>query len=285
VRAFCPLQGDGGAGDWGIHHICTFVIKHRRLKHLLLAAALVISSFAFSQADSSRPHYMYSLISVGVGYGENLSKNPTTDVRPFWGTNGPTASASVLFAIKESYWGIAAVLGYSAPGFNLSAYAPLGFDTNKTKTFGGGNTAHYNIYYLLGGLNIKLPQRTTRTAFEVRVMIGPMICTLPALNYSINIPNGNGYQAYKVSTTSSTSTGIAMSPGIGIGQKLNTHLALMLYADVLYSAFVFHTTTTIISPNNPDQVSTNRSESVMEYGNLTATLSYSFGRIKPNITY
>ncbi len=230
---------------------------------------------------------MYPFVAASVGYGQNLSNKPVNNVRPFWGTNGPTVNISALIALKESYWGIACMLGYSAPGFDLSAYAPLNSDTNKTNTFGGGSAGHYNIYYLMGGLNLKLPQRTTRGALEVRFMVGPLICTLPAITYTTHIPQGPAYTSYKVYTTnvtSATSSTFAMSPGIGLGHKMSRHLAVMAYCDLIFASFKFNTVTSTNSYVSSETHS-NISESVMSYVNFSATLSYSFGYIRPNIMY
>ncbi|HWY98044.1 MAG TPA: hypothetical protein VNY36_03060, partial [Bacteroidia bacterium] len=201
--------------------------------------------------------------------------------------NGPTVNVSALLAIKESYWGISLMAGYSAPEFDLSAFAPLSSDTNKYNTFLGGSAAHYNIYYAFGGLCLKLPQRTTRGALELRIMIGPLICNSPDITYNTNIPQPPNYTTSRVNTThisSFTAIGFAMCPGIGIGHKISKHIAIMGYCDLIFTSFKFTTTITNTSPGSTETTYT-PSQSVMDYVNVTATVAYSFGNIKATISY
>ncbi|HSY76998.1 MAG TPA: hypothetical protein VK890_09090, partial [Bacteroidia bacterium] len=239
------------------------------------------------QADTGKPHYMYSFIAVNAGWGKNLNQYTALVDRPFWGTDGPTVNVSALIAIKESYWGISLMAGYSAPGFALSAFAPLNSDTNKYNSFLGGSAAHYNIYYALGGLCLKLPQRTTRGALELRIMLGPLICNSPNITYTTNIPQPPNFTTSMVNTThisSFTAVAFAMCPGIGIGHKMSKHIAVMGYCDLIFTEFKYATTETNTSPGS-NQTTNLHAESVIDYVNLTATVAYSFGNIKANISY
>lgn len=262
------------------------------MRKQLTAIALFLQCFtAIGQADSSRDkHYMYSFITVNVGWGKNITAQTENIRQPFWATNGPTANISALFALKESYWGIAAQLGYSTTAFNTKAYYPASADTgiyvnNRVSVANVSAATYYNVYYLLGGLGIKLPQHTTQHAIEFRIMVGPMVCTMPALSYSEKINQAGVSTLYNVNSTRATAFSLAMSPGLGLGQKLTKHIAVMAYADILYSAMIFKTHNTISSPGYETTITTVNNHSLMEYGNITASVCYTFGKMTPNITY
>ncbi len=257
------------------------------LRYSLLLITLTTAIDAYSQADTGKPHYMYSFIAVNVGYGTNLTSTSDNNIQPFFGTTGITINISGLLAFKEAYWGIPVMIGYSNPGFNVGAYAAANSDTNKLTTYTSGSAGRYSIYYLLSGLNLKLPQRTTREAVELRIMVGPLLASVPAISYSGKIaqaPNFNTYQTYTSSVSSATTVAFAISPGIGLGYKFSKHLALMAYSDLIFAALPLNLTTTN-TINGTNETKSFVAHSSMAYVNFTASLAYSFGNIKANIAY
>ncbi len=231
---------------------------------------------------------MFSFISVNAGYGANLIPNPNSTVQPFFGTSGPTINVSALIALKESYWGIPIMAGYCAPGLAVSKYAAVNSDTLFNASYKGGSAGHYNIYYLFSGLNLKAPGYTTRNAIELRVMVGPLIASMPAITYNNQIPvvitNPNTCKTITTRVSPSTVTSIGLSPGIGAGYKIAKHLAIMGYCDAIFAVFPFDISTANTS-NGTVESQNFRKNSAMSYINLTAALAYSFGTIAPNIAY
>jgi|GEM_PF-3408589 hypothetical protein len=258
-------------------------MKTKRNLSVLVCTMFLLSASA--QKDTS--HYMFSFISINAGYGVNtVSPSSKTQVAPFWGTSGPTVSVMGLIALKGSYIGIPIMLGYSAPKFDAADYGKQNPDTSqryKYYTYNSSTSGNYNMYYLMTGLELKLPERTTREAFELRFMIGPLIATEPAFTYSYGNPN---YLVEHVtSITSATSVAFAFSPGISFGYKLTQHLAIMADADVLFAQLKFSATESWNDFNSVYVSPQITILSAMGYLHLTGGIAYTFGKMTPNISY
>jgi hypothetical protein len=243
---------------------------------------MFVLGLRFTSAQKDTVHYMHSFVSVNAGYGINLRPASNTKYAyPFWGENTPEFSLSGLLALKSTYFGIPFVAGYLSPKFNISQY--LGFygdSSNYPYQASGVNI--YHVYYFMTGLNIKLPQRTTPFAIELRIMFGPVFLNQSDINYSYSTyPPANTISEtiYRANTAA-----LGFGPGIGLGYILSNHWALMANADMLIAEFEYHTTMSAIDNNSvSNQVIYMRS--VLFYGNLTGSLVYTFGKMTPNIAY
>ncbi len=251
-------------------------------------SVFVFTIFLLSaSAQKDTTHYMFSFVSINAGYGMNtVSPASKILITPFWGSNGPTASVMALLALNESYFGIPVMLGYSAPKFDATDYGMQNPDTAqqyKYYTYDRSKSGNYNIYYLMTGLDLKLPERTTREAFELRFVVGPMIATEPAFTYGYGNPN---YLVEHVASISAANTvAIAFSPGISFGYKLTQHMAIMANADVLFAEMKFKATESwngFYYVGYPRQIAI---LSAMGYLHLTGGIAYTFGKMTPNIAY
>ncbi|HTB06587.1 MAG TPA: hypothetical protein VK806_06490 [Bacteroidia bacterium] len=247
--------------------------------------------FRFATAQYDTLHYMYSFASVGAGYDINIhpyANSINSYGRPFWANGGPTINVSGLIAFKQSYFGIPVMLGYSQAAFNVHDYASFQADTNPSpyKTYGSGNAGNYNIYYLLTGINLKIPAHTTRYTIELRALIGPVIATLPNIEFSYINPLSAAIVAPAITTqiTSKTIIALGFCPGISAGYKLTQHFALMGNIDLIYAQLNFNPTATTIG-NGKETTRKIFMESDISYLKISAGVAYTFGRMTPNIEY
>ncbi len=203
-------------------------MRSKKMKKALIFLLLIVMFLnAFAKKDSTKMKYVHSYISINVEYGRNIAPQPGWQ---FGGGLGGNISGYV--ALKESYFGIALMAGYSRSLFVGSSYhSTMG---NIQNYYNGESSGSYNEIYALAGLGLKIPEHTTRYAIEVRVMIGAATCTEPATKFftsSISpLRSDSGtYQGSPYSAFSHT----VLDGGIGFGYKISKHWGIMGYFDFM----------------------------------------------------
>jgi len=253
-----------------------------------LVIALLTASLQFATAQTDTIHYMFSFVGINAGYGMNtISPSSLTQTIPFFGSNGPVFTATGLIALKESYFAVPIVLGYSAPKFDVAAYGSTNRDTSQAYNgyrYSSGTAGSYSLIYAMTGLGLKIPGRTSRGAVELRVLVGPVIASEPVISYTYTDPYNPAAPAHTINISAATTVAFGFSPGISVGYKLTQHIAIMANADLLFAQLKFGTYENLHDSLNSEPQKTTIISS-MAYLHLTGGLIYTLGKMTPNIVY